>query len=72
MYAVNRWRVTGPVLGLIDSICQHLSYWPVPAQPAPESPACDPAAPAPVAEAQPEPEPLAAPLLGDAGQPSVA
>jgi hypothetical protein len=72
MYAVNRWRVTGPVLGLIDSICEQLNYWPVPAHPAPEKPACDPAVPEPVEQADAEPEPIAAPLLGDAGQPSVA
>jgi hypothetical protein len=67
--------VTGPVLGLIDSICQQLNYWPVPARPVPETPACNdpqPAAPAAQPESGGEPEPVIGGMLADAGQPSVA
>jgi len=64
--------VTGPVLGLIDSICEQFNYWPVPARAEPEKPACDAAVPETVEQVAAEPAPLAAQLLGDAGQPSVA
>ena len=29
---VNRWRVTTPVLGMIDEVAEQLNYWPVPAE----------------------------------------
>ncbi len=32
MYAVNRWRVTRPVLGMIDEVAERIHYWPVPAK----------------------------------------
>ena len=32
MYLVNRWRVTTPVLGMIDEIAEGAGYWPVPAK----------------------------------------
>ena len=37
MYAVNRWRVSMPVLGLIDEAAEHAGFYPVPARkPAPK------------------------------------
>jgi hypothetical protein len=78
MYAVNRWHVTGPVLGLIDSIAEQLNYWPVPSEPARDTPACaepqaaPPAASAPRPEPEPEPDAPLGGVLGEAGQPSVA
>ena len=32
MYLINRWRVTTPVLGMIDEIAEGAGYWPVPAK----------------------------------------
>ena len=32
MYLINRWRVTTPVLGMIDEIAERAGYWPVPAK----------------------------------------
>jgi hypothetical protein len=78
MYAVDRWRVTGPVLGMIDSIASSLNYWPVPAQPVPEKPACGETQAAGVATVPAATSPAAEPagpledVLADGGQPSVA
>jgi hypothetical protein len=32
MYLINRWRVTTPVLGMIDQVAEEAGYWPVPAK----------------------------------------
>jgi hypothetical protein len=34
MYLVNKWRVSRPVLGLIDEAAEKAGFYPVPAQPA--------------------------------------
>jgi hypothetical protein len=75
MYLVDRWRVTGPVLGLIDSVAAQMNYWPVPSEPVAEAPACGetqaaPGAVAPLAAAEPDGSPDG--LLADEGEPSVA
>jgi glycosyltransferase involved in cell wall biosynthesis len=78
MYAVNRWRVTGPVLGMIDSIASGLNYWPVPSRTVPEGPACGETQAAGVAAVPAVPQAAAEPdrpledVLADGGQPSVA
>ena len=33
MYLVNRWHVTGPVLGMIDAVAEKAGFWPVPTEP---------------------------------------
>jgi hypothetical protein len=77
MYVVNRWRVTGPVLGLIDSVATKLNYWAVPAQPVVEVAACNEAqgVPSPVAAEPPAaeaPAQAAADSVPGGAQPSVA
>jgi hypothetical protein len=37
MYLINRWRVTTPVLGMIDEIAEGAGYWPVPAKKNPKA-----------------------------------
>jgi hypothetical protein len=58
MYVVNRWHVTGPVLGMIDSVAEKAGFWPVPTEPVVEEKAqvAPEAAPAPVAEAGFDPD----------------
>jgi hypothetical protein len=59
MFLVNRWRVTGPVLGLIDSVAEKAGFWPVPTEPAPvEEAKSDPV---PVQAPAPAPAPGSAP-----------
>jgi hypothetical protein len=74
MYAVNRWRVTGPVLGLIDSLAQQMNFWPVPAQPVAEAPAGGEAqaSPAVASAIPPPPAQVANDALPAGAQPSVA
>jgi hypothetical protein len=74
MYVVDRWRVTGPVLGMIDSIASNLNYWPVPSQPVPEPAPCGEAQAIPAAPAVPaaESERPVDEVLAEGGQPSVA
>jgi hypothetical protein len=66
MYLVNRWHVTGPVLGLIDDVAEKAGFWHVPTKPvveesaAPEippsiAPAIAPDAPLDSHDAQPVP-----------------
>jgi len=55
MYLVNRWHVTGPVLGLIDDVAEKAGFWPVPTEPEPEKK--PEAAPAPAAEPAEAPAP---------------
>ena len=33
MFVVDRWHVTGPVLGMIDSVAEKLNFYPVHAEP---------------------------------------
>jgi len=72
---VDRWRVTGPVLGMIDSVAEKLNYYPVHAEPvAKPRRAPQPAAPAEESTAM-NPQPDKAPmegLLDDEGEPQVA
>jgi O-antigen biosynthesis protein len=59
MYLVNRWHVTGPVLGLIDSVAEKAGFWPVPTEPVEEK-QVEPAqqsAPAPATTPAPAPAP---------------
>ena len=75
MFVVDRWRVTGPVLGMIDSVAEKLNYYPVHAEPvAKPRRAPQPAAPAEESTAM-NPQPDKAPmegLLDDEGEPQVA
>ncbi len=41
MYLVNKWRVTNPVLGLIDAVAERTGFYPVPAEPPSAAPASD-------------------------------
>ena len=50
MYLVNRWHVTGPVLGLIDDVAEKAGFWPVPTEP--EAEKKPEAAPAPAEPAE--------------------
>jgi hypothetical protein len=48
MYQVNRWRVSVPVIGMIDEVAERSGYWPVYPK-KPEKPACgDAGVPQPV------------------------
>jgi hypothetical protein len=56
MHAVNRWRVTMPVVGLIDESAERAGFYPVPTDPNPDRQ--EPSAktkPAPPSTALPEP-----------------
>lgn len=52
MYLVNRWHVTGPVLGLIDDVAEKAGFWPVPTQPEAE----EARSPQPVTQSAPAPD----------------
>jgi hypothetical protein len=55
MYLVNRWHVTGPVLGLIDDVAEKAGFWHVPTEPVVEKQVAPQAAPpAPSADAAPD------------------
>jgi hypothetical protein len=62
MYLVNRWHVTGPVLGLIDDVAEKAGFWPVPTEPEAE--------PEKEAEAAPAAEPAEASAQAPAPEPS--
>ncbi|QOV88275.1 glycosyltransferase [Humisphaera borealis] len=47
MYLVNRWRVTVPVLGMIDEVAERSGYWPVYPK-KPEKPSIETGVPQPV------------------------
>jgi hypothetical protein len=74
MFVVDRWRVTGPVLGMIDAVAERLNYYPVHAEPAAERKPAQPAAAAEESTAM-NPQPDKAPmegLLDDEGEAQVA
>lgn len=45
MYAVNRWKVSMPVLGLIDEAAENAGFYPVPAKKSDHEPPVSPASP---------------------------
>jgi GT2 family glycosyltransferase len=49
MYLVNRWKVTTPVLGMIDLVAERAGYYPVPAK-KPQKAGCEQPVPQPLAE----------------------
>jgi hypothetical protein len=57
MYLVNRWHVTGPVLGLIDDVAEKAGFWPVPTEPEAEKPLESAPAPAPGSPQASAPDP---------------
>ena len=79
MYALNRWRVSTPVLGLIDHVAEKAEFYPVPArkptveQSEPTAPAPrPPLRPPPIEQTDPAPVPVAARVVLPPGAPSVA
>lgn len=67
MYLINKWRVSNPVLGLIDESAEAAGFYPVPTQPA-QQPASEPR---PSEQAPPAAGPVSVDDLEDAA-PSVA
>jgi GT2 family glycosyltransferase len=59
MYSVNRWRVSAPVLGLIDESAEHVGFYRVPTQKPEPDP--QPRTPAPQPPKLEERKPLASP-----------
>jgi len=58
MYLVNKWRVSRPVLGLIDASAEKAGFYPVPSKPAPaQSSAAEATKPHAAATARPAAQP---------------
>jgi hypothetical protein len=49
MYLLNRWKVTTPVLGMVDLVAERAGYYPVPAK-KPRKASCEQPVPQPLAE----------------------